>query len=158
VKAAALGQGSHLRTPAGAMAVVLGGSPSIARSGWMWDLTVSHDHDFYIRVASNSVLVHNCPVFAGRDPAFRTNLANEIGAPPPGEYDAHHVFPVEFGYDFAQAGIDVNNPQYGTWIARPLHQGMSSEYSNDWAAFLQGGLRLDFARMLAQKYGFDVNF
>lgn len=69
---------------------------------------------------------------------------------------------VEFDRDFGQAGIDVNNPEYGTWVARPLHQGISSEYSNDWAAFLHGNPTraeiFDFARMLARKYGFDVYF
>lgn len=27
----------------------------------MWDLTVTGDHDFYIRAANSAVLVHNCP-------------------------------------------------------------------------------------------------
>ena len=161
-KAATLGHGTRLRTPSGATAMVVGGHAPRNRDGRMWDLTVTNDHDFYIQVASSAVLVHNCPVFAGRDPAFRANLENEIGPPPHGEYDAHHIFPVEFGRDFAQAGIDVNNPGYGTWVARSLHQGMSSEYSNDWAAFLQGSptstQMFDFGRMLAQKYGFDVHF
>ncbi len=31
-----------------------------AASGEMWDLTVSTDHDFYIRAGSSAVLVHNC--------------------------------------------------------------------------------------------------
>jgi hypothetical protein len=30
-------------------------------SGWMWDLTVPGDHDFYIDTVAAPVLVHNCP-------------------------------------------------------------------------------------------------
>ena len=35
------------------------------RSGWMWDLTIPGDHDFYIQAATTAILVHNCdsPVY-----------------------------------------------------------------------------------------------
>jgi hypothetical protein len=29
-------------------------------TGWMWDLTIPTDHDFYIHAATSAVLVHNC--------------------------------------------------------------------------------------------------
>jgi hypothetical protein len=100
--------------------------------------------------------------WAGRDPNYRANLTKVLGKPPAGEYDAHHVLPVEFGQDFARVGIDANAPQYGTWVPRAEHQGFSSEYAKDWGAFLRGSPNqtqvLDFARMMAGKYGFDVHF
>jgi RHS repeat-associated protein len=59
VKAAALKHGSYLRTARGDAIMVLGGRDSKIRSGWMWDLTIPGDHDFYIQAASAVVLVHN---------------------------------------------------------------------------------------------------
>jgi hypothetical protein len=60
VKAAALRHGSYLRAPAGAAVTVLGGYNATRTTGWMWDLTVANDHDFYIDTVAGSVLVHNC--------------------------------------------------------------------------------------------------
>jgi hypothetical protein len=61
VKAAALRYGTHLRTPGKSTVAVTYGLSSRARSGWMWDLTVTGDHDFYV-MAGSPVLVHNCPM------------------------------------------------------------------------------------------------
>jgi RHS repeat-associated protein len=62
VPAGKLKPGTHLKTPDGQVAVVVGGSVPAVRDGWMWDLTVpgSNDHDFYVAVATTAVLVHNC--------------------------------------------------------------------------------------------------
>jgi len=49
IKAAALKHGTHLRTPAGGPATVIGGRTPRRRTGWMWDLTIPHVHDFYIQ-------------------------------------------------------------------------------------------------------------
>ena len=75
IKAAALKHGTHLRTPGTGSVTVLGGSAPRQAAGWMWDLTVASDHDFYIdpdasgsaaspngdqgRASSDYVLVHN---------------------------------------------------------------------------------------------------
>ena len=71
IKAAALKYGTHLRTPTGSTATVLGGSTPRDTTGWMWDLTVpgNNDHDFYVVTAVASVLVHNCGVSAEPGPA-----------------------------------------------------------------------------------------
>ena len=55
------------------MATVLDGYEPHQHDGWMWDLTVTADHDFYVRAAGTAVLVHNCPmpqggVYTLRDP------------------------------------------------------------------------------------------
>ena len=60
VKAGALKYGTHLRTPSGGTATVLGGHAPADRSGWMWDLTIPGNHDFYIAAGISAVLVHNC--------------------------------------------------------------------------------------------------
>jgi RHS repeat-associated protein len=65
VKAASLHRGDHLRTPTGATATVAGGYTPSQDIGWMWDLTIPGDHDFYIKNVT-SLLVHNdeCPPIA----------------------------------------------------------------------------------------------
>jgi RHS repeat-associated protein len=60
-KAASLRHDTRLREPGGRTAIVVSGRDAKARSGWMWDLTVANDHDFYITAAATAVLVHNCP-------------------------------------------------------------------------------------------------
>jgi hypothetical protein len=52
IKAGALRYGTHLRNPNGATVTVTG--------GWMWDLTINADHDFYVGTVVAPVLVHNC--------------------------------------------------------------------------------------------------
>lgn len=61
-------------TPTGGTATVLGGHTPQDRSGWMWDLTIPGDHDFYID--TTAALVHNCPTNLGRGSTGRTEPAN----------------------------------------------------------------------------------
>jgi Pretoxin HINT domain len=60
VQAAALKVGQQLQTPTGATATVVGGTTPAITSGWMWDLTIDSDHDFYVIAGTTAVLVHNC--------------------------------------------------------------------------------------------------
>lgn len=60
VKAGALRYGDHLRAANGASVTVIGGRTPADAVGWMWDLTIPGDHDFYIDTAAALVLVHNC--------------------------------------------------------------------------------------------------
>ena len=59
VKAGALKYGTHLRTPGGGTATVLGGYTPKTTTGWMWDLTITPSHDFYVQTAATAILVHN---------------------------------------------------------------------------------------------------
>ena len=59
IKAAALKHGTHLRTPSGTDATVIGGHAPRHTSGWMWDLTITPSHDFYIDTTAADILVHN---------------------------------------------------------------------------------------------------
>jgi hypothetical protein len=43
----------------------MGGYAARKRAGWMWDLTISRDHDFYIAAGPVAVLAHNCPGYWG---------------------------------------------------------------------------------------------
>ena len=82
VKAGALRHGAHLRTPAGTDAVVTGGYVPRQHDGWMWDLTITPDHDFYIEAAGAGILVHNdsCPnVLSVGGPRVRPLITDETG-------------------------------------------------------------------------------
>ena len=54
VKASALRKGEHLKTPDGADATADGGSVPASHDGWMWDLMVNDDHDFYVVVSATA--------------------------------------------------------------------------------------------------------
>ena len=77
VKAGALTHGAHLRTPGGTTATVVTGWTPKTSTGWMWDLTVTPDHDFYIKTATADVLVHNdsCPLTNKQ----AEDMANRLG-------------------------------------------------------------------------------
>lgn len=76
IKAATLRHGDHLRTPGGRAATVIGGHAARDTTGWMWDLTVTTDHDFYIDTIAASVLVHNCPTGPGENPAENPDMGS----------------------------------------------------------------------------------
>jgi hypothetical protein len=74
VNAARLHRGDHLRTPSGGYATVVAGWAPRDHTGWMWDLTIPADHDFYLVTGTAAVLVHNqsCPTSrAARRQAMR---------------------------------------------------------------------------------------
>jgi hypothetical protein len=79
VKAGALKYGTHLRTPSGGRATVLGGHDPSDRSGSMWDLTVLADHDFYVAAGNTSVLVHNCGGAAEESPGIEREVPGSGG-------------------------------------------------------------------------------
>ncbi len=62
MKAGALRYGTHLPSPRGASVTALSGSVPADATAWMWDLTITADHDFYIDTIIGSVLVHNCDI------------------------------------------------------------------------------------------------
>jgi hypothetical protein len=101
IKAAALRYGTHLRTPGSGTATALSGWTPRDSSGWMWDLTIPGDHDFYIQAGTANVLVHNCGEdgesssidsgnYRGR---FNAQLASDGKPRLPDDWDAHHVIP-----------------------------------------------------------------
>jgi Pretoxin HINT domain len=82
VKAAAFLRGDNFRSPTGAIATAAGSYwPNVA-SGWMWDLTVPRDHDFYVTAGATALLVHNCPVGPdeGANPAENPDLGSLMAA------------------------------------------------------------------------------
>jgi hypothetical protein len=67
VEASKLKKGEHLKADNGQDAVADGGHTPAQHDGWMWDLTIQDDHDFYVEPAGSNlpgpgdalVLVHN---------------------------------------------------------------------------------------------------
>jgi hypothetical protein len=94
VKAAAFRYGARLGTLGTGNVTVLGGDSPAYSTGWMWDLSVPGDQDFYVKAGQSSVLVHNCTsysnlyggshgVIAEVDEQGVLNLAIERGADTP---------------------------------------------------------------------------
>jgi hypothetical protein len=98
VKAAALKYGHYLRTPSGGRATAVGGFTPRARSGWMWDLTVTTDHDFYIQAAATAVLVHNINSCGPNVGSYRAGLESRpaAGAGAARDYQVANVGPTEY--------------------------------------------------------------
>ncbi len=76
--------------------------------------------------------------------------------------EAHHVLPQEFFEKFTDAGINIHDPIYGSWVDATAHRSWSYAYNQRWKVFLEekrtAGEILDFARKLAKEYKFDVHF
>jgi RHS repeat-associated protein len=92
---------------------------------------------------------------------FRENLKRYTGIDP-SAHDAHHVLPKTFQDDSRSLGIDVHNPRFGTWWERSAHQRSSTEYNKFWRDFLDTNPTtqecFDFAKDLADDYGYDLQF
>jgi RHS repeat-associated protein len=59
VKAATLAHHDDLRGANGVTVTVMGGYVPAHAAGWMWDLTIARDHDFYVVTMAAAILVHN---------------------------------------------------------------------------------------------------
>jgi Pretoxin HINT domain len=75
VQAASLHRGDRLMTADGTTATADGGAVPQVKTGWMWDLTIGNDHDFYVVAGDTPVLVHNCGSFTKEYPGGSTVMA-----------------------------------------------------------------------------------
>ncbi len=98
------------------------------------------------------------PAFSG----FRASLIDLTGEDPGAAAQAHHIFPVKYGPQFAGSGVDINLPQYGAWWPTASHQANAAAYNQMWGQFLATNPGrdeiLDFGRGLADRYGLKVGF
>ena len=125
--AAKLKRGEHLLTANGTPAVADGGTTPKDHDGWMWDLTIQGDHDFYVEPATVllptragpkavPVLVHNC----GDDA-----MARMIHDAHPDQYLRDRVITVgvmttDQGRFAAQAGSEFTEEQMGVMAAHGI--------------------------------------
>ena len=95
VDAAKLHTGDRLETADGTTAIANGGSTPLASTGWMWDLTISNDHDFYVVAGSTAVLVHNDSCGVVGDPS---TIADNL------DDNTYFHYTDEDGYNKAMSG------------------------------------------------------
>jgi hypothetical protein len=71
---------------------------------------------------------------------------------------------VKFEKDFAKLGINIHEPQFGSWMDATKHREWSNAYNQRWERFFRDidnpSLQQieEFTVQLAQEYGFDVHF
>ena len=94
---------------------------------------------------------------------FSENLARLTGKIPKNAH-AHHVLPQKFEDLFGKAGINIHDPRYGAWVDADAHARWSYRYNEAWREFFEGNQNptkeqiLEFARKLAKRFKFKVNF
>ena len=123
-----------------------------------YNFEVEGFHTYY--VGENDILVHN-KCFRGRLQDLTQMTDEAIDG-----MDAHHVFPQKFSAEFTEIGLDFNNEQFGSWVKDSIHRGFSYEYNVDWNSFLHPvnnklpsyAETIEFGKMMAKKYGFDILF
>jgi hypothetical protein len=128
----------------------------------MYNLTVAAAHTYF--VGAGQWLVHNTcfKSFTARN--FRENLSRLTGLRPGTAFEAHHALPQKFRRNFNAAGINIHDPIYGSWVDKTAHRGWSRAYNQNWDEFFEKNASpssqqvLSFARQLATRYGFNVNF
>ena len=81
VMAGALRRGDHLSSLSGGTITVLGGYVPADKHGWLWDLTIASDHDFYVALGGTTALVHNtsCGKLGYLSPSGKMDIPNESG-------------------------------------------------------------------------------
>ncbi|MCO6436246.1 MAG: hypothetical protein J5J06_04070 [Phycisphaerae bacterium] len=96
---------------------------------------------------------------------MRHNLKVLSGWDPGELFQAHHLLPKKFEFQFNRAGIaNIHKPVYGTWWSTTVHRSKAFEYNKAWEDFFDkfpNATRndvLDKARELARHYELEVLF
>ncbi|MBS2966452.1 AHH domain-containing protein, partial [Actinocrinis puniceicyclus] len=122
VEAAKLRNGDRLHTPDGDVATVVSGQPAPVTKGWMWDLTVPADHDFYVVAGRTAVLVHNCTTSSNAQ--ILDDNMQAAGTVRPADTAAHHIVAstspkaASARAQLASFGIDINDADNGVYLPR----------------------------------------
>ena len=92
---------------------------------------------------------------------FRKYLVKLTGIDPK-DAQAHHIFPRKFENNFNNLGINIHEPQYGTWWETKDHQHFKNKYNDKWGEFFkdENNTKEDAfnkVKELAQEYGFELN-
>ena len=99
----------------------------------VFNFEVEDCHTYF--VGEGCILVHNAD--CGSRSQLRRNMLKE-GPAPGSNYQAHHGLPWEHKDYFAQAGLNVNDPQWGRWVkggGNSGHQSWSKRYGKIWATY-----------------------
>jgi len=95
--------------------------------------------------------------------SFRKNLIKLTGNDPGELAQAHHVFPQQFITDFEKIGINIHEPQFGTWWETTSHLENAWEYNSQWGEFLETTNPtqesiLQKGRTIMNSYGYNTNY
>jgi len=106
------------------------------------------------------------PVFrALKEKYFRHNFQQFTGQTGKG-MEAHHVLPKasRFTLFFENAKLNIHDPKFGVWVNPTAHRHWSSSYNKRWDSFIKENPNataqqiLDFAKSIANEFGYKVNF
>ena len=95
---------------------------------------------------------------------YRKSFINYIGFDAGDAAHVHHTFPKQLADKFLEAGINVNDPRYLSWVEKTIHQNMhnAEKYNSVWEKFLLKNHSkeaiLNKGRELAEEGGFYVDF
>jgi hypothetical protein len=139
IEAANLRPGDQLLTANGTTATVIGGTTPANKTGWMWDLTISNDHDFYVVAGDTPVLVHNCTTPPGvraqfnkmRPGVWKNEAAQNSGAYSPEDLlrmqqgkapIGEDGFPMEIHHQIPLSQGGTNDPSNFVFLTRTDHR------------------------------------
>ncbi len=93
---------------------------------------------------------------------FRKNLIKLTKVNPGKTFQAHHVFPQKFEAMFESKGLNIHDPNYGSWWETVDHQAQAYDYNAAWEAFLASDPKmteiLDFGKRVMAQFGQSVNY
>jgi len=76
--------------------------------------------------------------------------------------EAHHIFPQELAEKFMSLGINIHDPQFGSWVDKTAHRSWGYAYNQRWKEFLRKNPSksdiFNLALDLSKEYHFDVFF
>ncbi len=121
VEAGHLKPGDRLRTGNGRAALVAVVA-TVPGTAYMWDLTVTSYHDFYVAAATSAILVHNCSLPKPEDIGAQGSRPN-IRVMTGGRTAAQQFFD-----RYAASGTDVTPPGYGGAGGGKLVQLLDGSY------------------------------
>ena len=94
---------------------------------------------------------------------FRHNLEQATDISPGAKAEAHHVFPQKFRNEFKQAGVNIDDPKYGTWWSKPEHGKNAYKYNKQWERhakdipYMKKEEILEYGREFMEPYGIPLN-
>jgi RHS repeat-associated protein len=162
VRASAVGAGTRLRSlHADTVSVVRGQAPHIA--GWMWDLTVQGDHDFYVAVGNTGSLVHNASCVSDNGYKYPNNNGFEgptveMNLPTGYQFDRYGGDPASdtgrfaspAGTPFEMRGLPpsaMSRPLTTYEVVEPFDATIG--LVKPWSGYIGGGFQLQFSSTIS---------
>lgn len=94
---------------------------------------------------------------------FRENVLKLMGESGLGK-EAHHNLPQAFSKQFEKAGININDPKFGSIVEKLEHRQMAYNYNKQFEKFFSESVErtaqeiINYAREVSSKFGFSPRF